>query len=88
MSTLIKTFSNSFIYDLEPNFQYTENYIKKFLSKFPDFLEDKKKLKDELCNYQKLKTFMGKKRKKDYYNNYILMKKNVNKMNLSLKFIL
>ena len=75
MSTLIKTFSNSFIYDLDPNFQYTENYIKKFLSKLPDFLEDKKKLKDELCNYQKLKTFLGKKRKKDYYNNYIIDEK-------------
>ena len=75
MSSFINTFSNSFTYNLDPNFQYTENFIKNFLSKFPDFLQDKEKLKDELSNYQKLKSFIGRKRKKYYYKNNIIDEK-------------
>jgi len=63
MSTIINTYSYSFLYDLKDFFSLDETYIKNLFSiNLPDILNKTDELKENLNNCKELKTFLAKKR--------------------------
>ena len=63
MSTIINTYSYSFIYDLEEFFSLDKKNIKNFFSKnLPDILNKNDEIKKNVNNCKELKTFLAKKR--------------------------
>ena len=61
MSYFINTFSSSFKYDLKELFEYNNEYMKKFLFRIQDYINNNEE--ENIKNYQGLKKFLGKKRK-------------------------
>ena len=71
MSYFINTFSSSFKYDLKELFEYNNEYMKKFLFRIQDYINNNEE--ENIKNYQGLKKFLGKKRK--------LVEEEINKKN-------
>jgi len=71
MSNFINTFSSSIKYVLKELFEYNDEYMKKFLFKMQNYINNNEE--ENIKNYQGLKKFLGKKRK--------LVEKEINKDN-------